>query len=114
MTQKPRAFNATARKVLVLTTMSFGIASGVHAQVENTGAATPSTKQLSVANAPVTPTTMRPDNATFDKVDTNKDGQLSPAEAKSLPSVFQQFRQLDINKDKMLSRSEFSKATPVR
>ena len=113
MTQKPRAFNVAARKVLVLTAISFGVASGVNAQVAGAAAAAPKATP-SVASAPATPTSMRPDSATFDRVDANKDGQLTPTEVRSLPSVYQQFRQLDTNQDKMLSRAEFSKAAPVR
>ncbi len=45
----------------------------------------------------------------FDRADANKDGQLSPQEAAKLPAIGQRFKELDTDKNGMLSREEFEK-----
>ena len=109
MTQKRRVLNTTTRKVLVLTALSFGIASGVQAQVIGPSADPATAPPANAAPAAKTP---RIDPAAFNKADTNKDDRLSRVEVQNLPSVAQHFRLLDTDQDGTLSRSEFSKAEP--
>jgi hypothetical protein len=46
----------------------------------------------------------------FDHADTNKDGLLSPAEAKAIPGLAANFAAVDANKDGMVSKDELAKA----
>lgn len=52
----------------------------------------------------------------FEKLDTNKDGKVSPQEAQVSPALVKGFEKIDANKDGFLSADEFSqlqvKATP--
>lgn len=45
----------------------------------------------------------------FERADTNRDGQLSPQEAAQLPAIAGKFKQLDVDGNGALSRSEFEK-----
>lgn len=45
----------------------------------------------------------------FDRADTNNDGQLSAQEAAKLPAIGQRFKELDVDRNGMLSRDEFEK-----
>jgi len=47
-------------------------------------------------------------NVSFQKLDTNRDGQISLDEAKKSPEVSKMFGQADANRDGKLDSSEFS------
>ena len=57
-------------------------------------------------------------NARINKLDTNKDGQISRAEAAPYPKLAKAFNRIDSNKDEQLSRDELmafkEKAKAVR
>ncbi|RCX09485.1 EF-hand domain-containing protein [Extensimonas vulgaris] len=45
----------------------------------------------------------------FERADANRDGQLSPQEAATLPAIGQRFQALDTDHNGMLSRAEFAR-----
>jgi len=46
--------------------------------------------------------------ATFDALDTNRDGQISLNEASANDALFVAFKKLDTNRDGLLSQAEFA------
>lgn len=48
-------------------------------------------------------------SAAFDRADANQDGQLSAQEAAQLPAIAQRFKELDTDRNGLLSRTEFEK-----
>jgi Ca2+-binding EF-hand superfamily protein len=53
-------------------------------------------------------------SATFDTLDTNKDGRISMPEASADPSLVESFSSADKNGDGYLDNSEFDKGTDKR
>ncbi|MFZ5487434.1 MAG: EF-hand domain-containing protein [Pseudomonadota bacterium] len=45
----------------------------------------------------------------FERADANRDGQLNPQEAATLPAIGQRFQALDADRNGMLSRAEFAR-----
>lgn len=45
----------------------------------------------------------------FERADANRDGQLNPQEAATLPAISQRFQALDTDHNGMLSREEFAR-----
>lgn len=71
---------------------------------------TPSAPRLPAAPGaplPATGWTAQQAAEVFLRVDTNRDGSLSRAEAQSITNARLNFEELDANKDGLLSRSEF-------
>jgi Ca2+-binding EF-hand superfamily protein len=50
-------------------------------------------------------------SAMFAKADANKDGKLDKVESEGVPGLSARFEQIDSDGDKMISKSEFDKAT---
>lgn len=97
-----------ARSVLLFAALTLGGAAASHAQTTPRGDAkaavgTTPTAQPSFGPGPAPSAA----NASFDRADTNKDHQLSPQEAATLPAIGNRFEQLDTDKNGFLSRDEF-------
>ncbi|SFD73657.1 calcium-binding protein [Paracidovorax konjaci] len=105
--QRRLAMPFDARSVMLFAAIAMG---GAAAQAQTASAQTPATGTTSPsaqhrAGAAFGGTASA--SASFDRADTDKDGQLSPKEAARLPAISQNFKQLDSNHDGSLSRSEF-------
>ena len=107
------------RSVMLFAAISLGGAGALQAQGQ-TSSSSPSfgpteksapTKTSPFTLGPSSSTTSSPQAASmaFDRADANKDGQLSPQEAAKLPAIGQRFKELDTDKNGMLSREEFEK-----
>lgn len=95
MSRRPfRPHSFENRSVLLLASLTLGLAGGAYAQSTAMPAAP--------ADAEVT--------AAFTKADKNADGKLSRDEAAALPAVAASFDKVDADKDGMISAAEFSKA----
>lgn len=98
MTVKRKTLVASfeARSVALLAAWTLGAASAAMAQ-----------------NLPAPPSVAPSDaetSAAFNRADSNGDGQLSRAEAATLPSVAANFDQIDRNGDGRISAEEFAQA----
>lgn len=60
-------------------------------------------------NAPIANSNVN--DSIFDRADTNRDGQLSTAEAQQVPGLSTRFKELDKDRNGTLSRSEFAPYT---
>ena len=60
-------------------------------------------------NAPIANSSVN--DSIFDRADTNRDGQLSTAEAQQVPGLSTRFKELDKDRNGTLSRSEFAPYT---
>ena len=65
---------------------------------------------LAVAVIAATPALAQDTAIVFAALDTNKDGQISQAEAQKNAMVMQNFAQADTNHDGMISKAEFDAA----
>lgn len=63
---------------------------------------------IAVAGAAFSLSALAQGGASFDSLDTNKDGQISIQEATSNDDLFTAFKSLDKDKDGLLSREEFA------
>ncbi|MEZ2738754.1 EF-hand domain-containing protein [Comamonas jiangduensis] len=88
------------RSVVLFTSLTLGGTTAVFAQ-----AAAPSTPDAS-AQPTLTAKALTPSEV-FMRSDVNRDGQLSRAEAKNLPSVSEQFAQWDRDGNGQISLEEF-------
>ena len=89
-----------------------GTSAGAHAQNSSDDASGGSMLQAQATFGPAPPTAaQRAANidAIFSRADVDKDGRLSREEAIRLPAVHERFDEIDTNKDRFLSRSEFDK-----
>lgn len=91
--------NFEACSVALFAACAIGTAGGAHAQTPtNTSTSTSSSGRSRVGDT------------AFARADSNKDGKLSPEEARLLPAIFERFEQIDVDKDRFLSRAEFEEA----
>ena len=105
----PRTFSFDSRSVMLFAALAMGGAASVHAQ---TPAAQPAPRtQSSPFSTGASAPAPSPANAAFDRADTNRDGQLSTAEAQQVPGLSTRFKELDKDRNGTLSRSEFAPYT---
>ena len=91
--------NFEACSVALFAACAIGTAGGAHAQTPtNTPTSTSSSGRSRVGDT------------AFARADSNKDGKLSAEEARLLPAIFERFEQIDVDKDRFLSRAEFEEA----
>ena len=105
--------NFEVRSVTLLAALTVGTALVAHGQTTPSGAAPPPSAQSAPATqntAPRASPSGQDVDAAFGRADANKDGKLSRLEAAHFPAVEQRFDQIDVNKDRFVSREEFQKA----
>jgi hypothetical protein len=91
----PRTIGAfEARSLILFASLALGGAASSMAQPVRE----PTARSVSVSTA---------EKAAFDRADRNQDGQLSVAEAESLPVIASRLRELDTDGNGSLSRAEF-------
>jgi len=99
-----------ARSVMLFAALSMG---GALAQAQQPasapstqiGPSAPAAKPTFGPGAPAAPASTTA--SAFERADTNRDGQLSAAEAAQLPAIGNRFKQLDKDHNGSLSRAEF-------
>lgn len=113
-----RRISATfdSRSVMLFTALTLGGTGALQAQTSPTaptfgpGASTATPQQGSrPSNGPGTAQPQSAAAGAFERADANKDSQLSAKEATQLPAIAQRFKELDTDKNGMLSRAEFDK-----
>lgn len=106
----PRTIGAfEARSLVLFASLALGGAASSMAQPVREPAARSVTTQTSTA-APARPMAApaaSAEQAAFERADRNQDGQLSAAEAESLPVIASRMRELDTDGNGSLSRAEF-------
>ena len=116
--KKHSMLNFELRSVMLFSALAVGVAIASHAQSSwqpshgsDTGA---SAAQMARADAVDVMAANRSSNreldAAFNRADTNGDGKMSREEARHFPAIEPGFEQLDLNRDRFISRDEFMKA----
>lgn len=110
-----RSYSFDTRSVMLFAALALGGAAALHAQTASSspqfGPGGKGNTQSSGSGYTIGPAraTANPASEAFERVDTNKDGQLSPTEVAGLPGIVQMFTEFDIDKSGSLSREEFEK-----
>jgi len=111
-TRQQTTFSFDVRSVTLFAALALGSATALMAQTgaPPAKAATHSTDLVlgGPTNTPA-PTASTP-AAVFDRLDKDKNGQLSAVEARQLPAISERFKEADSDGNGLLSRAEFEKA----
>lgn len=102
----PRALGAfEVRSMLLFTSLVFGGAAGAQTAPQ------PTARSVAAPTSPASSARPRPtaEQAAFERADSNHDGQLSAAEAQSLPVIASRMRELDTDGNGSLSTEEFQR-----
>lgn len=108
--QQP-TFSFDVRSVTLFAALTLGSASALMAQTSAPPAkGTNPSADFAVggAAAPTAPSVTT--GSVFDRLDKDKNGQLSASEARQLPAISERFKEADSDGNGMLSRAEFEKA----
>ena len=120
--QRRRTYSFDTRSVLLFTALTMGGMGALQAQTgslhpPSSSSSTTSPMGASDSTAPRSgskfssgPSTAQSGtsaSAAFDRADANQDGQLSAQEATQLPAIAQRFKELDTDRNGLLSRAEF-------
>lgn len=119
-TRQQTTFSFDVRSVTLLAALTLGSATALMAQTgaPPAKAAAPSTDVTvggpTITTAPTPSTSSNPTTTTttavFDRLDKDKNGQLSAVEARQLPAISERFKEADSDGNGLLSRAEFEKA----
>lgn len=120
-TRQQTTFSFDVRSVTLLAALTLGSATALMAQTgaPHAKAAAPSTDVTvggpTITTAPTPSTFSNPTTTTavFDRLDKDKNGQLSAVEARQLPAISERFKEADSDGNGQLSRAEFEKAVQL-
>lgn len=123
--QRRRTYSFDTRSVLLFTALTVGGMGALQAQTgslhpPSSSSSTSSTSPMGAGDTsaprPGSKSSSGPTaqsgttaSAAFDRADANQDGQLSAQEAAQLPAIAQRFKELDTDRNGLLSRTEFEK-----
>jgi len=108
-TRQQTTFSFDVRSVTLFAALALGSATALMAQtsVPPTKGSPPSTDfAVGGTAAPAMPAA----TSVFERLDKDKNGQLSAVEARQLPAISERFKEADSDGNGLLSRAEFEKA----